>query len=59
MIFILGSNFKIMKFTIIIIIWLLIVILLETAVCSGLGFLVTVILIIGAAYGSDNDLKEK
>ena len=23
------------------------------------GFLVTVILIIGAAYGSDNDLKEK
>lgn len=55
----LGSNFKIMKFTIIIIIWLLIVILLETAVCSGLGFLVTVILIIGAAYGSDNDLKEK
>lgn len=55
----LGSNFKIMKFTIIIIIWLLIVILLETAVCSGLGFLVTVILIIGAAYGSNNDLKEK
>ena len=55
----LGSNFKIMKFTIIMIIWLLVVILLETAVCSGLGFLVTVILIIGAAYGSDNDLKEK
>ena len=48
-----------MKFTIIMIIWLLVVILLETAVCSGLGFLVTVILIIGAAYGSDNDLKEK
>ena len=59
MIFVLGSNFKIMKFTIIIIILLLIVILLETAVCSGLGFLVTVILIIGAAYGLNNDLKEK
>ena len=48
-----------MKFTIIIIIWLLIVILLETSISSGCGFLITILLILGIVLNPKDHLKEE